>query len=76
MTQPALTKLNFARHEQPCVRLEVGLVDLLLLGVLHTVIIAFLMFPSAILLMRTFSQGLKMTDTDLKTSRTVAIGIM
>ena len=40
------------------------------------VIIAFLMFPSAILLMRTFSQGLKMTDTDLKTSRTVAIGIM
>ena len=37
------------------------------------VIIAFLMFPAAIFLMRRFSIGLKMTDTNLKITRTVAI---
>ena len=34
---------------------------------------AFLMFPAAIFLMRRFSIGLKMTDTNLKITRTVAI---
>ena len=38
------------------------------------VILAFLMFPAAIVLMRIFSTGLKMTDTDLKITRTLAIG--
>ena len=38
------------------------------------VILAFIMFPVAILLMRKFSMGLKMTDTDLKITRTLAIG--
>merc|ERR1719318_2065769 len=37
------------------------------------VAIAFLMFPAAIFLMRRFSIGLKMTDTNLKITRTVAI---
>ena len=37
------------------------------------VILAFLMFPAAILLMRRFSIGLKMTDTNLKITRTIAI---
>jgi hypothetical protein len=37
------------------------------------VVIAFLMFPAAIFLMRKFSMGLKMTDTNLKITRTVAI---
>jgi len=37
------------------------------------VIIAFLMFPCAIFLMRRFSIGLKMRDTSLKITRTVAI---
>jgi len=37
------------------------------------VLIAFLMFPAAIFLMRRFSIGLKMTDTNLKITRTVAI---
>ena len=37
------------------------------------VIIAFIMFPFAILLMRKFSTGLKMTDPDLKVTRTLAI---
>ena len=38
------------------------------------VFLAFIMFPVAILLMRKFSKGLKMTDTDLKITRTLAIG--
>ena len=38
------------------------------------VFLAFLMFPIAIFLMRKFSKGLKMTDTDLKITRTLAIG--
>ena len=38
------------------------------------VFLAFFMFPVAILLMRKFSRGLKMTDTDLKITRTLAIG--
>ena len=33
------------------------------------VFLAFIMFPVAILLMRKFSMGLKMTDTDLKITR-------
>jgi len=37
------------------------------------IVIAFLMFPAAIFLMRRFSIGLKMTDTNLKITRTVAI---
>jgi len=37
------------------------------------VIVAFLLFPSAIFLMRRFSIGLKMRDTSLKITRTVAI---
>ena len=37
-------------------------------------LISFTMFPVAIILMRKFSQSLKMTDTNLKTTRTVAIG--
>ena len=37
------------------------------------VVIAFLMFPVAIFLMRRFSIGLKMTDTSLKITRTLAI---
>jgi len=37
------------------------------------VAIAFLMFPAAIFLMRRFSIGLKMTDTNLKITRTVAV---
>ena len=38
------------------------------------VIVAFIMFPIAIFLMRVFSTNLKMTDTDLKITRTLAIG--
>ena len=38
------------------------------------VFLAFIMFPVAILLMRKFSKGLKMTDTDMKITRTLAIG--
>ena len=37
------------------------------------VAVAFLMFPAAILLMRRFSIGLKMRDTSLKITRTIAI---
>ena len=37
------------------------------------VCLAFLMFPLAIFLMRRFSIGLKMTDTNLKITRTIAI---
>jgi hypothetical protein len=36
-------------------------------------VIAFLMFPAAIFLMRRFSIGLKMRDTSLKITRTLAI---
>lgn len=39
-------------------------------------LISFIMFPVAIVLMRKFSQSLKMTDTNLKTTRTVAIGTL
>ena len=35
--------------------------------------VAFLMFPMAIFLMRRFSIGLKMRDTSLKITRTLAI---
>ena len=37
------------------------------------VVIAFLMFPAAIFLMRRFSIGLKMTDMNLKITRTLAV---
>merc|ERR1719317_390697 len=37
------------------------------------VVIAFLMFPAAIFLMRRFSIGLKMTDINLKITRTLAV---
>ena len=36
-------------------------------------VLAFLMFPAAIFLMRRFSIGLKMRDTSLKITRTLAI---
>ena len=39
------------------------------------VAIAFLMFPAAIFLMRRFSIGLKMTDTNLKITRTIAMAV-